>query len=279
MDIITTVAEMQARAAAWRRAGRRIGLVPTMGYLHAGHLSLVACARARADVVVVSIFVNPTQFGPREDLARYPRDFARDERLCREAGVDVIFHPSAEGMYAPGHSTWVVEEALSRPLCGAARPGHFRGVATVVTKLFHAVQPEVAVFGRKDAQQALLIERMVRDLDFPVAIVVAPIVREPDGLAMSSRNVYLSPDERRRALAIARGLGKAEAAYAGGERAAAVLCGLVRTEIEAAGGRPDYVELRARDSLAELAAADRPAVLAVAAFFGPTRLLDNAYLG
>lgn len=279
MMIVRSIAEMQAAAQAWRRAGRRIGLVPTMGYLHAGHLSLVALARPDCDVVVVSIFVNPTQFGPQEDLAQYPRDFERDAARCRDAGVDAIFAPEPAEMYAADFSTWVTEEQLSRPLCGARRPGHFRGVATVVAKLFNAVLPDVAVFGQKDAQQCLVLQRLVRDLNFPVAVRIGPIRREADGLAMSSRNVYLSPDERRRALAISRGVRAAEASFAVGERSGAVLCAVVHDAVTAAGGRPDYVELRSRHDLRELAEVSEPAVLAVAAFFGTTRLLDNTFLG
>lgn len=267
-------------ATGWRREGRRIGCVPTMGFLHAGHLSLVRLAREhRADVVVLTIFVNPTQFGPHEDFAKYPRDFERDAALCRDAGVDAIFAPEPAEMYPAGSSTWVTETALSVPLCGERRPGHFRGVTTVVAKLFNAVLPDVAVFGRKDAQQALVLQRLVRDLNFPIELVVAPIVREPDGLAMSSRNVYLNADERVRALAIQRGLQAAEAAYAAGERRAAALCSMVADAVERAGGRLDYCELRARDTLNLLTVVDRPSVLAVAAFFGTTRLLDNAFLG
>ncbi|MEI8079156.1 MAG: pantoate--beta-alanine ligase [bacterium] len=279
MMIVRSIAEMQAAALAWRRAGQRIGLVPTMGYLHGGHLSLVELARCECDVVVVSIFVNPTQFGPQEDLAKYPRDFERDVACCREAGVDAIFVPEPGDMYAADFSTWVTEEQLSRPLCGARRPGHFRGVVTVVAKLFNAVLPDVAVFGQKDAQQCLVIQRLVRDLNFPVTLRIGPIRRDADGLAMSSRNVYLSPDERQRALAISCGVRMAEAAFAAGERRGVVLCAMVHDAITAAGGRPDYVELRSRQDLRELMAASEPAVLAVAAVFGVTRLLDNTFLG
>ena len=279
MNIITTIEEMQAQARSWQREGKRIGMVPTMGYLHAGHLSLVHLAKQHADICVVSIFVNPTQFGPAEDLARYPRDFEHDCQLCREAGVAVVFAPPPEEMYAPDYSTWVVEEVLSGPLCGEKRPGHFRGVTSVVAKLFNAALPDVAVFGQKDAQQALVLQRMTRDLNFPVRIMVAPIVREADGLAMSSRNVYLSADARQRALTISRGLNLAAAAFATGERSAAALCREVRSGIEAAGGRVDYVEIRSRDTLAPLPTVEGPAVLAVAAFFGNTRLLDNLFLG
>lgn len=277
MNVLPSIAEMHRQSLAWRQAGKRIGLVPTMGCLHEGHLSLVDIAQAETDVVVVSIFVNPTQFAPGEDFAAYPRVFERDAALCRSRGVDVLFHPDANEMYAPGQSTWVVEDGLSAVLCGRSRPTHFRGVTTVVTKLFNIVAPDVAVFGRKDAQQFLIIQRMVRDLNVPVRIVGAPIVREPDGLAMSSRNRYLSPDQRQRACSISRGLERAAALMAGGERDAAVLCAAVRREIAAAGGRVDYVDLVARASLQSLDTLNVPAVLAVAAVFGNTRLIDNHF--
>jgi pantoate--beta-alanine ligase len=270
---------MRALSRAWRQAGDTVGFVPTMGYLHDGHLSLVDVAAERCDRVVVSIFVNPTQFGPNEDLAKYPRDFARDEALCRGAGVAAVFYPEVAEMYFPDHSTWVIEENLTQTLCGASRPGHFRGVTTVVAKLFHVVEPDVAVFGRKDAQQALVIQRMVRDLDFPIEIVMAPLIREPDGLAMSSRNKYLSADERRRALSISRGLARAVALYDQGERDAGTLCGTVSSEVSAAGGKIDYVGMMDRADLRPAEHADRPVVLAVAARFGKTRLIDNVFLG
>ncbi len=279
MMILRTTPEMRGQSRTWHRAGESVGFVPTMGFLHEGHLSLVRIAKERCDRVVLSIFVNPTQFGPNEDLAAYPRDFARDEALCRTAGVDAVFYPEVATMYAPDHSTWVVEEALTGVLCGASRPGHFRGVTTVVSKLFHIVEPDVAVFGRKDAQQALVIERMVRDLDFAVEIVVAPLVREADGLAMSSRNKYLSADERQRALSISRGLRQAVALYERGERVGAALCGAVAGEIAAAAGRIDYVELVARADLRPVAQVEGPVLLAVAARFGATRLIDNVFLG
>jgi len=279
MDIIRTIADMQDRRRDWRRSGLRIGLTPTMGFLHEGHLSLIRIANERADVTVVSIFVNPTQFGPNEDYGQYPRDPARDEELCRCNGTDVVFYPSVEEMYPADHSTWVVEDVLSKPLCGRSRPTHFRGVTTIVAKLFNAVGPDLAVFGRKDGQQALVIQRLVRDLNFPIEVVVGPIIREPDGLAMSSRNKYLTPDERARALSISRGLRRAEALYARGSRGAEALCGAVRDEIRGADGEPDYVELVSRDSLEALPEASAPAMLAVAAFFGNTRLIDNCFLG
>lgn len=279
MKIIRTVRAMQEISDGWRREGRTVGFVPTMGYLHDGHLSLVRIARRNADRVVVSIFVNPTQFGPNEDFERYPRDFQRDERLCREEGVHAVFYPDASEMYPDDFSTWVIEESLSKTLCGRSRPGHFRGVCTVVTKLFHAVNPHVTVFGQKDGQQALVIQRMVRDLNFPIRVLVGPIVREADGLAMSSRNQYLSEDERRRAPALYRGLRKAEEAWKAGEKRASVLCGLVAREITESGGRIDYVEAVARNDLQPLETLDRPGMIAVAAWYGSTRLIDNVWLG
>lgn len=280
MEVITTTAAMQARSREWRRAGRRIGFVPTMGALHEGHLSLVRLARERSDVVVVSIFVNPTQFGPNEDFARYPRTFESDAALCRAAGTDAIFHPPVEEMYAPDASTWVIEERLSRGLCGASRPGHFRGVCTVVARLFNIVQPDLAVFGEKDAQQLRVIRRMVRDLAFPIEIVAAPIVRESDGLAMSSRNRYLSAEERQQALCLRRALDAATARYAAGERDAealrAVLCEVISAEPAA---RLDYAEIVDDETLEPVARCERPCLAALAVFIGRTRLIDNTRLG
>jgi pantoate--beta-alanine ligase len=278
MIILRSIAETRKALDEWRRQGRSIALVPTMGYLHEGHLSLVDEAKKHADRVVVSIYVNPTQFGPNEDLDKYPRDFAHDEACCQARGVDAVFYPDNAVMYCPDHSCWVTEESLSQTMCGAARPGHFRGVTTVVLKLFNITQCNVAVFGRKDAQQALIIQRMVRDLNVPVSIIVAPLVRAPDGLAMSSRNKYLSSDERQRALSISAGLKQAAALFAGGERQAAALCEMVSAGITKAGGNIDYVVVMDRDTLRPLTTIDRPAVLAVAAFFGKTRLIDNVFL-
>ncbi len=279
MIICRSIEEMRGQVREWRQAGLRIGFVPTMGFLHAGHMSLVDVAAGAADRVVLSIYVNPTQFGPGEDLDKYPRDFARDEALCRQHGVHALFYPDNRTMYAPGHSTWVIEEGLTGTLCGRSRPGHFRGVTTVVTKLFNIVQPDVAVFGRKDAQQALVIQRLVRDLNQPVTVLVAPIVREPDGLAMSSRNAYLTADERSRAVCISRALRAAEQEAAGGERDAAALGARVAAALRAGGGRIDYVECVSRANLQPVSRLDGPALLAVAVFFGKTRLIDNAYLG
>jgi len=271
---------MQALSRQWRQAGKTVGFVPTMGFLHEGHLSLIRLAREQTDAVVVSIFVNPTQFGPNEDFEDYPRDFARDEALCRGERCHAVFYPDAGEMYATDFSTWIVEERLSRPLCGRSRPVHFRGVCTVVAKLFLAVTPDVAVFGRKDAQQALVIQRMVRDLNFPVRIALGPIVRETDGLAMSSRNKYLSATERRAATSISRGLAQARDAFRSGERRVDVLLRAVRRPVIESGGRIDYVELVTREDLRPVTATVKvPALLAVAVYYGKTRLIDNVFLG
>ena len=277
---------MQRLARRWHRRGLRIGFVPTMGYLHDGHLSLVREARhrvGRAGQVVVSIYVNPTQFAPHEDLARYPRDLRRDLRLCRRAGVDVVFAPDDTEMY-PGreqgrYSTYVVEEQLSRPLEGRSRPTHFRGVTTVVAKLFNLVQPDVAVFGAKDWQQAAIIRRMVTDLNFPVQMVVAPTVREPDGLAMSSRNQYLTPAQRHQATVLHRALEHARMRVAAGPQPAgrlrAELVRLIRCEPEA---RVDYVEFFDADTLEPVRLVRPGTHLGLAVFIGPTRLIDNGRL-
>ncbi len=269
---------MRQASTQWKRNGCTVGLVPTMGFLHEGHLSLMRLARKECDQLIVSIFVNPTQFAPNEDFEDYPRDFERDCRLCRAEGVDAAFAPDAERMYPPDASAWVIEETLSRPLCGRARPSHFRGVTTVVAKLFNICDPDVAVFGQKDAQQALIIQRMVRDLNFPVRILLAPIHRESDGLAMSSRNTYLSAEEREQARSISRGLNAALQQFEGGERSAPELRRTVAAAIEDAGGVLDYVELVSRDSLRPLQIVDCKALLAVAAYFGRTRLIDNVFL-
>jgi pantoate--beta-alanine ligase len=288
MRIIHTVRELQQLADAERAAGLRLALVPTMGALHAGHVSLVRAARRRADRVWVSIFVNPTQFNDPEDLEKYPSVMERDLEACREAGVDVVFAPDAAEMYPSDAQTWVDVSELTKPLCGADRPGHFRGVTTIVSKLFLAAKPHVAVFGEKDFQQLAVIRRMVRDLGFDVEIVGAPIVREPDGVALSSRNVNLDPEARRQALVLVRALDACELAVEAGERRAAALLHLARLEIaKAPRACIDYVELREPDSLApapeNLAG---PALLALAVGFGPAedgdgptvRLIDNRVL-
>ena len=279
MKVCRTVKEMQEQASAWKQEGKKIALVPTMGYLHAGHASLMKVARPMADRLVVSIFVNPTQFGPTEDLDKYPRDFERDMAVCEANGVDVIFAPTPSEMYAENFSCWVNEERLSKVMCGVTRPIHFRGVCTVVLKLFNITLCDEAVFGRKDAQQALIIQRMVRDLNVPVHITTAPLIREADGLAMSSRNRYLSEDERRRALSISAGIFAAEKAWKAGETSAEKLKALVTESVLAQGGRIDYVVLNSQDTLEPLEKADRPALLAAAVYFGTTRLIDNVFLG
>jgi pantoate--beta-alanine ligase len=288
MRIVKSVAAMQRLASKWRRAGARVGLVPTMGYLHAGHLSLARRARQSvggAGQVVVSIFVNPTQFSPTEDFSRYPRDLARDAAMCRAEGVDVIFAPSEADMYPRGEgrdfSTFVVEENLARSMEGSSRPTHFRGVTTVVAKLFNLVQPEVAIFGAKDWQQAAIIKRMVRDLNFPLKIIVAPILREPDGLAMSSRNKYLASDLREQALVLSRAIQMAreELARSGTPIAAARLKQKLQRLIERQpAARVDYVEFFEPDTLASVKQVQHGTHMALAVFIGATRLIDNAGL-
>lgn len=263
-----------------RAAGRRVAFVPTMGALHEGHLSLVREGKRVAESVVVSIYVNPTQFGPNEDLARYPRDVEGDLAKLSSAGADAVFMPDDDAMYPAGAQTFVTVEKISKPLCGLSRPGHFRGVATVVAKLFMMVEPDVAIFGEKDFQQLALIRTMVRDLSVPVEIVGCPIVREKDGLAMSSRNAYLSKEERAAALSLSRSLGIARAMANAGERDAAKILAAVRKEIEGTGlARIDYAEIVDPETLDTLKEIRGPSLLALAVFFGKTRLIDNALLG
>jgi pantoate--beta-alanine ligase len=253
--------------------------VPTMGALHEGHLSLVRAARASSDVVAASIFVNPTQFGPTEDLAKYPRSFERDRELLEREGVELLFAPSVEEMYPAGAVTWVTVEELSGKLDGRSRPGHFRGVTTVVAKLFHIVEPDVAFFGQKDAAQVAVIRRMVRDLNLPVEIVVCPIVREPDGLAMSSRNAYLDAQQRTQALVLHRALVRVQKLADSGERNAAKLAAAGREEMARESSvRQDYFEIVNPDTLDPLEDVSAGALVAVAAFVGQTRLIDNIAL-
>lgn len=250
-----------------------------MGALHEGHLSLVQAARAQSDVVAVSIFVNPTQFGPNEDFARYPRNLEADCAMLERENVDVVFAPSAEEMYPLGAVTWVTVEGLSERLCGKSRPGHFRGVATVVAKLFNAVEPDVAFFGQKDAAQVAVIKRMVRDLNLPVKIEVCPIVRESDGLALSSRNAYLSPDERKMALVLHASLQRAQKVFDDGEREAAqIIAEAKKAFVWQPAVQLDYLEIVDPDELVPIAAIDRKALVAVAAFVAKTRLIDNILL-
>ena len=271
---------MRAASRDLRRAGKRLGFVPTMGALHEGHLSLVRAARASCDAVAASIFVNPTQFGPNEDLAKYPRTFDRDRELLEREGVKLLFAPSVEEMYPAGAMTWVTVEGLSDKLDGRSRPGHFRGVATVVAKLFHVVEPDAAFFGQKDAAQVAVIRRMVRDLNLPVQIVVCPIVREPDGLAMSSRNAYLNPEQRKQALILHRSLARMQELADAGERNAGKLMAAGREELAREKSvRLDYLEIVDPDTLDPLPDISGGALAAVAAFVGSTRLIDNILLG
>jgi pantoate--beta-alanine ligase len=282
MRTVTTVRDLRDALAPERAAGRSIGLVPTMGSFHDGHLSLVRRAREACDVVVVSLFLNPTQFGPAEDLAAYPRDESRDRALAEAEGVDLLFAPPVEEVYPEGFDTTVTVGGLTSVLEGdpARRgPGHFAGVATVVTKLFNMVGADVAYFGQKDAQQALVIRKLVRDLDIAVRIEVLPIVRDPDGLALSSRNAYLGGDERERALALRRALHAAEEAVAGGTIEADAVLAAARAKLNEAGVEPEYLELRSTHDLSEVERVNGSTLLAVAARVGRARLIDNAILG
>jgi pantoate--beta-alanine ligase len=279
MRIVRTVGESQGAVRGVRGAGKSIGFVPTMGALHEGHVSLLRRARADCDYVVISVFVNPTQFNDPADLAAYPRDEAADAATARDAGVDLFFAPDAPQMYPPGFATSVTVDGLSVPMEGAARgPGHFRGVATVVTKLFNIIAPDVAYFGQKDAQQALIIRRLARDLDLPLRVEVCPTVREPDGLAMSSRNVRLGPADRVRALALRRGLDAAEASVAAGERNAAAVARAGREAMRARGVEPEYFEVVTSDTLEPLDTVAGEVLVAVAARVGPVRLIDNVVI-
>jgi pantoate--beta-alanine ligase len=276
LKLVDSIARMSTLSRMFRKEGKAIGFVPTMGYLHDGHLSLVRAARKHTDVVVMSVFVNPLQFGPKEDFERYPRDLKRDENLASSAGVDIIFCPSAKEMYPEGYSTYVNVEGLSETMCGSSRPGHFRGVATAVAKLFGIVRPDIAYFGQKDAQQAAIIRRMVRDLNMGIEIKVMPIVREKDGLAMSSRNTYLSESERSDAAVIHRSLAKAEELIASGERDAKRVVALIRAVLsEHPSVRTEYISIVGADDLDELDAISKDAIVAVAASVGRTRLIDN----
>ena len=283
MRTVRTIAELRALLVPERRAGREIGLVPTMGYFHEGHLTLMRRAREDCDLVVVSLFVNPAQFGPGEDLDAYPRDEERDARLAQAEGVDVLFAPAGAEVYPEGFDTSVsVGGGLTGVLdADPARrgPGHFAGVATVVTKLLNMVQPDRAYFGQKDAQQALVIHKLVRDLDIPVRIEVVPIVRDPDGLALSSRNSYLSAEERERALGLSRALRAAQERVRLGDRDAGAVLGAARAELDAAGLDPEYLELRSAQDLSPVERVNGSTLLAVAAQVGRARLIDNVILG
>ena len=280
-EIAAAAAEVRKRVGAARAQGKIIGLVPTMGALHEAHLTLMRRARAECGFVVVSIFVNPTQFVAGEDFERYPRDLAGDAKVCGSVGVDLVFAPEVQEVYPPGDSTWVeVAGTLVEGMCAPHRPGHFRGVTTVCARLFSIVVPDKAYFGEKDYQQLQIIRRMVRDLKLPLTIVPIPTVRERDGLAMSSRNAYLSPEERRAAPALRRGLRAAEEAAEAGEREAAAIVAVARSAIQAEPRvRLQYLELRDAETLEDITRVERPAVLALAAFVGKTRLIDNVVVG
>lgn len=274
-----TVIDLPDLRAARLFFGGTVGLVPTMGYLHEGHLSLIRRAREECEHVVVTIFVNPTQFGPKEDLSRYPRDLDRDMKLI-EAYTDLLWTPTAEMMYPKGYQTWVEVETMTHPLEGAMRPGHFKGVTTIVAKLFNAVQPHKAYFGQKDAQQAAVLRQMVRDLNFPLEMVICPTTREPDGLAMSSRNVYLDPEQRKAATVLFRSLSAAKELYQVGERNAEKLRGKMKEVLASEPlAEPQYVSCADYDTLEELDTIEGKALLSMAVFFGKTRLIDNFVLG
>jgi len=285
VKLIHSISEMRRFSREFRNKGTRLGLVPTMGALHEGHLSLVRTAKAKSDVVAVSIFVNPTQFGPNEDFTRYPRDLGKDCELLEREGVDVVFAPNAEEMYPEQPSlssepaTWVTVEGMSDRLCGKSRPGHFRGVATVVSKLFNIVEPDVAFFGQKDAAQVAVIQRMVRDLNIPVQIEVCPTVRESDGLALSSRNAYLNPDERKMALVLHASLQRAQKLFGDGERNAAKIAAEAKKAfVWQPAVRLDYFEIVDPDTLDPITTVKNRSLVAVAAFVGSTRLIDNILL-
>lgn len=279
MQIIERILEMQRWSETERRQGRRIALVPTMGALHEGHLSLVRDGKTRGDRVVVSLFVNPAQFAPQEDFASYPRDFERDRELLNDTGTDVLFHPAVEEIYPEGFETRIEIRELSKPLCGAVRPGHFSGVATVVAKLFNIVRPHVAIFGCKDYQQLQIIRRLVRDLNFDIEVIGHPTVREGDGLAMSSRNAYLNPEERKAALCLYRSLRHAEEMVRHGERSGAAIVDAVRGEIaREPAARVEYATLCDPESLREVERVEETALLALAVRIGKARLIDNIIL-
>jgi pantoate--beta-alanine ligase len=276
MKLIKTIDEMRAFRKATRQSGKPLALIPTMGALHEGHLSLVRAAREKSDVVAVSIFVNPTQFGPNEDFGKYPRTLESDSALLERQYVDVIFAPSVDDVYLPGAVTWVTVEGMSDRLCGKSRPGHFRGVTTVVSKLFHIIEPDAAFFGQKDAAQVAIIRRMVRDLNMPVSIEICPIIRESNGLALSSRNAYLNPEERKSALILHRSLLRAQTLFEGGERNSANLIAAGKQEFSREPkARLDYLEIVDPDSLEPVTTISKCTLIAVAAYVGNTRLIDN----
>ena len=277
MRIIKTVSEMQTAALELKHPGKRLGLVPTMGYLHQGHISLLDALRDRCDVLIVSIFVNPAQFGPGEDLDKYPQNIDRDRRILWENACDILFYPSADEMYPGDYSTYVAVGRMTEALCGRSRPGHFRGVATVVAKLFNITRCDAAAFGQKDGQQAAVVRRMVQDLNFPVEIIVAPTVREADGLAMSSRNKYLTQKERRNAPCLKKALDMAEHMVSEGEQDAVIILRSMRQFLELVeGAEIEYIEAVEADTIQPVERIDRRTMFALAVKFGAARLIDNA---
>ena len=280
MIIVNNIDEMHDLSNKWRQDGKNIGLVPTMGYLHEGHLSLINAARGENDIVVTSIFVNPSQFGPNEDFERYPRDMEADSAACELAGVDVIFAPDAQEMYPEGYTTYVEPGAIGQRLCGVTRPIHFRGVCTVVLKLFNIIQPLNAYFGQKDAQQYLILKRMVADLNLDINLHRMPIIREADGLAKSSRNVYLTPEQREQATMLFAAVKKAEQLYRAGERDSATILAAMSDELAKASlAKVDYLQIVETDNLLPVQHIDREVLVAMAVYFGSTRLIDNTILG
>lgn len=276
MNIVERISEVREIIAEQRKKGLQIALVPSMGYLHQGHLSLVKQAKQEGTFVVMSIFVNPLQFGPNEDFSRYPRDLEHDAKLAREAGVDLIFHPSVEEMYPQKNRTTVEVSELGNALCGLFRPGHFNGVTTVVSKLFHIVQPNRAYFGQKDFQQYLIIRQMVRDLNFPIEVISVPIVREEDGLALSSRNIFLTPEQRKEAVVLSQSLVEAEVLIQQGEHSVVRIEEMIRQKInKQSSGVVDYIEVRSAENLEKPETINEPVVIALAVKFGTTRLIDN----
>ena len=279
MDMIRSVSEMQQKVMSARTAGQTISFVPTMGFLHQGHLSLLEEGRKRGDLLVLSIFVNPTQFGQGEDFDDYPRDLQQDSELAKKAGVDIIFAPEAADMYPSGYATYVDVEGITESLCGASRPGHFRGVCTVVSKLFNIIQPHVALFGNKDFQQLAVIKRMTLDMNLPVEILGMPIFREPDGLAMSSRNVYLTPDQRRQALLLSQSLLQAKQLVSSGKiDSAEIILELQKNIKKQPDARIDYIQICHQLTLQDQTHIDADSVLLLAVYFGKTRLIDNGFL-
>ncbi|MDD3905656.1 MAG: pantoate--beta-alanine ligase [Candidatus Omnitrophica bacterium] len=279
MKVVDTISRMSTLVNIFKKEGKTVGLVPTMGYFHEGHLSLIRAARKHTDVVVVSIFINPMQFGPKEDFEKYPRDLKRDEQMATAAGADIIFYPSVKDIYPAGYSTYVIVESLTDNLCGASRPGHFKGVTTIVAKLFNIVKPSIAYFGQKDAQQAVIIKKMVQDLNMGVEVKVMPIVREADGLAMSSRNVFLSASERRDAVVLRESLKKAESAVNSGEKETKKIIKIMEDAIaRVPGAKIDYISIVSTADLKDVKLINREALIAIAVFIGKTRLIDNVII-